>query len=282
MTDLPFVVFSCECQSNCTVLGCDDNGWQEDDGAHLTLVESVSASLIRSTDINFVGFPQCIAMAMPSSPYLMACILLSPPHSFNSTYGCTILLGVVLPVKTEWAEGNISSNRLWQQHFQKAKLEKNLSGKLSRNNAVKPPLASCFFLGVVFLLSLHCICSHFYFHQSRRNGFTILYTLLAGQIDTSEVKLTWFYIFFSCYYVLTHFNKSEHTSVLIHLTNSAYKLCWICSILKLHCCLFMMHFSHLQQRRHCNDFCWQPRQNRILDHYLLTVDNVNMQLACSE
>lgn len=119
---------------------------------------------------------------------------LYPPHSFNSTYGCTILLGVVLPVKPEWAEGNVSSNRLWQQHFQKAKLEKNLSGKLSRNNAVKPPLASCFFFWVVFLLSLHCICSHFYFHQSRRNGFTILYALLAGQIDTSEVKPTWFYI----------------------------------------------------------------------------------------
>lgn len=194
---------------------------------------------------------------------------LYPPHSFNSTYGCTILLGVVLPVKPEWAEGNVSSNRLWQ-HFQKAKLEKNLSGKLSRNKAVKPPLASCFFFWVVFLLSLHCICSHFYFHQAGEmdSQFCMLSSL--DRLTLLKLKLLCFILwwssvtlFFSCYYVLTHFNKSEHTSVLIHLTNTAYKLCWICSVLKLHYCLFMMHFSYLQQRRHCNDFCWQPRENCI-------------------
>lgn len=114
------------------------------------------------------------------------------------------------------------------------------------------------FLGCLLVVSPLYLFS-LLFPPSRRNGFTILYALLTGQIDTSEVKTTWFYIVvIKCY-----LNKSEHTSVLIHLTNTAYKLCWICSVLKLHYCLFMMHFSYLQQRRHCNDFCWQPRENCI-------------------
>lgn len=118
---------------------------------------------------------------------------LYPPHSFNSTYGCTILLGVVLPVKPEWAEGNVSSNRLdREKSVRKVKPEQGCEATTCK---------LFLFLGCLLVVSPLYLFS-LLFPPSRRNGFTILYALLTGQIDTSEVKTTLFYIVvIKCYLI---------------------------------------------------------------------------------